>query len=89
MKRYNISTNLIRVIKNLCDKATSAVLFNNSIGDWFRTTAGVRQGFLLSPTIFNIFLERTMTDALEDMKALSALEAEQSPISALLMTSMA
>ena len=29
-----------------------------------------------------------MTDALEDMKALSALEAEQSPISALLMTSV-
>ena len=35
MKKYNISTNLIRVIKNLYDKATSAVLFSNSIGDWF------------------------------------------------------
>ena len=33
MKKYNISTNLIRVIKNLYDKATSAVLFNSSIGD--------------------------------------------------------
>ena len=38
MKKYNISTNLIQVIKNLYDKATSAVLFNGSIGDWFRTT---------------------------------------------------
>ena len=66
MKKYNISTNLIQVIKNLHDKATSAVLFNSSIGDWFRTTAGVRQGCLLSPTLFNIFLERIMTDALED-----------------------
>ena len=28
MKKYNISTNVIRVIKNLYDKATSAVLFN-------------------------------------------------------------
>ena len=35
MKKYNISTNLILVIKNLCDKATGAVLFNNGIGDWF------------------------------------------------------
>ena len=35
MKKYNISANLIRVIKNLYDKATSAVLFNSSIGDWF------------------------------------------------------
>ena len=37
MKKYNISTNLIRVIKNFYDKATSAVLFNSGIGDWFRT----------------------------------------------------
>ena len=61
-----ISTNLIPVIKNLYDKATSAVLFNSSIGDWFRTTVGVRPGCLLSPTLFNIFLERIVTDALED-----------------------
>ena len=63
MKKYNISTNLIRVIKNLYDKATSAVLFNNSIGDWFRTTVGVRQGCLLSDTLF---LEMIIIDALED-----------------------
>ena len=49
MKKYNISTNLIRVIKNFYDKATCTVLFNSSIGDWFRTTVGVRQGCLLSP----------------------------------------
>ena len=66
MKKYNISTNFIRVINNVYDKATSAVLFNSSIGDWFRATAGVRQGCLLSPTLFNIFLERIMTDALEN-----------------------
>ena len=41
MKKYNISTNLIQVIKNLYNKATSAVLFNSSIGDWFQTTVGV------------------------------------------------
>ena len=66
-KKYNISTNLIRVIKNFCDNATRAVFFNSSIADWFRTTIGVRQGCLLSPNLFNIFLERIMTDALEDL----------------------
>ncbi|WP_419626758.1 reverse transcriptase domain-containing protein [Thiolapillus sp.] len=66
MKKYIISTNLIQIIKNLYNKAASAVLFNGSIGDWFRTTVGVRQGCLLSPTFFNIFLERIMTDALEN-----------------------
>ena len=66
MKKYNISTNLIQVINNLYVKATSAAPFNSRIGDWFRTTVGVRQGCLLSPTLFNIFMERIMTDALED-----------------------
>ena len=68
MKKYNINTNLIWVIKNLYDKATSAVIFNNSRGDWLQTTVGIRQGCgcLLSPTLFNIFLERIITDALED-----------------------
>ena len=66
MQKYNISANLIRVIKYLYDMTTSAVLLNGSIGDWFRTTVGVRQECLLSPTLFNIFLEKIMTDALKD-----------------------
>ena len=38
---------------------------NGSIGEWFRTTVGVKQGCLLSPT-FQHFLERIMSDALEE-----------------------
>ena len=34
--------------------------------NWFRTTAGVKQGRLVSPTLFNIFLKRNMSDALEE-----------------------
>ena len=66
MKKYNISANLIGVIRNLYDKDTSAVLFNSSVGDWFQTTVGVRQGCLLSPALLHIYLERIMTDSLED-----------------------
>ena len=39
---------------------------NGSIEEWFRTTVGVRQGCLLSPTLFNSILERIMSDALEE-----------------------
>ena len=62
----SISANLVCTIGQLYDKATSPVQMNGSIGEWFRTTVGVRQGCLLSPTLFNIFLERLMSDALEE-----------------------
>ena len=67
MKLNNINTSLIKVIESLYCKATSAVYCNNgSLGEWLMTTVEVRQGCLLSATLFNIFLERIMTDAFED-----------------------
>ena len=66
MRKYNISANLVRTIEQLYDKAISAVQLNGSIGEWFRTTVGVRQGCHLSPILFNMFLERIMSDAPEE-----------------------
>ena len=69
LRKYNINTSIILAIENLYDKAQSAVLFNGSTGEWFRTTVGDRQGCLLSATLFNIFLERIMCEALDDHEA--------------------
>ena len=66
MKVITSTPSWSKSLKNLYNKATSAVYLDGDIVDWFRTTVGVRQGFLLSPTIFNIFLESIMTAALED-----------------------
>ena len=73
MKKHNSSTNFIRVIKNLHDKATSVVLFISSIGDWLGTTVGVRQGCLPSPTLFNICLEKITTDALANREGIVSI----------------
>ena len=66
MRKYNISANLVRTIEHLYDKATSTVQMNGSIGEWLRTWVGVRQGYLLLPTLFSILLERIMSDVLEE-----------------------
>ena len=66
MKNYNMGQKLILSIQQLYKNATSAVLAQGKVGEWFHTSIGVRQGCLLSPTLFNIFLEQIMTDALED-----------------------
>ena len=76
MRKYNISANLVRNIEQLFDKATSAFQMNGSIGEWFRTTMGERQGCLLSLTFFNIFLERIRSDDLEEHDGKVSLGAE-------------
>ena len=67
MKKYNVGRKLVHTLDQLYAKASSAVLVQSKIGEWFHTSVEVCQGYLLSPTLFNIFLERIMTDALEDL----------------------
>ena len=66
MRKYNISSNLVRTTEQIYDKTTSAAQMNGSTVEWFRTTVGVRQGCLLSSILFNIFLKQIMSDALEE-----------------------
>ena len=66
MQKYNIRANLVCTSVQLYDKATSEVQMNGSMGEWFRTTVGLRYGCLLSPTLINIFLKRIKSDALEE-----------------------
>ena len=68
MMKYNINARIIRAIENVYVKAQSVVLFNGSTWEWFRSTVGVRQGCLLSPTFFKIFPERIICEALDDQE---------------------
>ena len=68
MKRFNINARLIKVIQSLYEKAISAIYYEGKVGEWFTTRIGVRQGCLLSPTLFNIMLEQIMNEALLDHK---------------------
>lgn len=66
MRSFNIEEGLILMIEALYKNACSAVLLNNQLGEFFRMTIGVRQGCLLSPVLFNIFLEKIMQETLHD-----------------------
>ena len=65
LKKQNIHSNLVHLIGSLYENTSCGVLVDSKIDDWFHTTVGVRQGCLLSPCLFNIFLEQIMTEALE------------------------
>ena len=56
MKRFNDNAKLIKVIQGLYEKSISVIYSEGNICEWFDTKIGVRQGCLLSPTLFNIML---------------------------------
>jgi hypothetical protein len=66
LRGFNIEEGLVQVIQELYRDASSAVLLNGQIGNFFKTTVGVRQGCLLSPVLFNLFLEKIMQETLHD-----------------------
>jgi hypothetical protein len=65
LQHYNIPRKLTAMIQNLYSQAVSAVRIGSDISEWFRQTVGVRQGCVLSPDLFNLFLEHVLGEALE------------------------
>ena len=73
LQQFGVPRKLINIIRDLYSKAKSCIRVNNNLTDWFKRTIGVRQGCLLSPDLFNVFLENILAEAFEDCKKLLAL----------------
>ena len=70
LQQYGVLRKLINIIRDLYSKAKSCIRVNNNLTDWLETTIGVWQGCLLSPDLFNLFLENILAEAFEDCKKL-------------------
>ena len=88
LRNFGIEEGLIQTIQALYNTSSSAVLLNNQIGDYFKTSVGVRQGCLLTPSC-SISFWRTSWER-HSMTSIqpSQLEGGPSPISALPMISI-
>ena len=52
-----VQGNFFRIIKSMFSKDKCCVKWNSSVGDMFSNLCGVLQGGVISPTLFQIFLE--------------------------------
>ena len=69
LRSFGIEEGLVQVMKSLYSSASSAVLLNNNVSNYLRTTVGVRQDCLLSPILFNLYLENITRETLHNFKS--------------------
>ena len=62
MLAIGIDPKIINIIEDMYNNTECAVVIEGQLTDWFTVQVGVRQGCLLSPVLFNIFLEFVMKD---------------------------
>ena len=66
MRSLRYPEKIIRILEDMYEGTLSAVRDRGTLTDWFETIVGVLQGCVLSPMLFNIFLETIMAKALTD-----------------------
>ena len=52
MRKHNIGDHITRIFKSLYEGAKTKVMTGEHFSDWFKSSVGVRQGCILSPTMF-------------------------------------
>src|SRR5688572_21501709 len=66
LRNYGFPEKIVRILENLYEGTLSTVQTKTGVTDWFETGVSVKQGCILSPMLFNLFLEAIMSRALMD-----------------------
>ena len=66
LRSFSIEKRLVQANQALRENSSSAVLLNCQLCEFFKITVSVRKGCLLSPILFNLFLEKIMQETIHD-----------------------
>src|SRR6476661_8218957 len=66
MRNLGFAEKLVKILESMYEGTYSAVRSSGGLSEWFETIVAVKQGRILSPLLFNIFLEAIMSQALRD-----------------------
>jgi len=61
-EEYQLDPKIVCIIEKLHQNTEYAVVIDGNLTKWFHVLIGVRQGCLLHPTLFNIFLDFVLAE---------------------------
>ena len=64
-EHYGVSKRVLDILKSWYCGVCSCVRLENECSDYFQTRTGLRQGCVMSPTFFNIYMDRMMSKVVE------------------------
>ena len=65
------------ILESLYGPSTSAVLHEGEVGQSFRTSVGIHQEWLLSPVLFNLYLENIMQEPLHNFNGTISINGRE------------
>ena len=57
LRLYGIGGRLLRGVKSLCVGSKACVRVGNEVSEWFPVRVGLRQGCVMSPWLFNLYID--------------------------------
>ena len=62
---FGINDQLLKVVQSLYEKIEACVRVCREKGEWFEVAVGLRQGCVMSPWLFNLFVGAVMKEVRE------------------------
>ena len=62
---YGINGKLLKAVQSFYERSEACVRVCREEGDWFRVRVGLRQGCVMSPWLFNLFMDGVMKEVRE------------------------
>ena len=67
LSMYGINGKLLKVVQSLYERSEACVRVCREEGEWFRVGVGLRQGCVISPWLFNVFMDGVMKEVRESV----------------------
>ena len=67
LSMYGINGKLLAAVQSLYERSEACVRVCREEGEWFRVRVGLRQGCVMSPWLFNVFMDGVMKEVREQV----------------------